>query len=102
MMTDISQRFVQALADLSQLKPLEVKQVEGTALNLGEFLEGPFQMEPVHLGANLPLDVRLVQQSIMQRIDVCTKVKTAACQVRLSIERSVEGNLHDPGFRAPS
>jgi hypothetical protein len=76
-MSDIAQGLVQPLADLSQLKSVEVKQVEGTALDLGEFFECSFQMHSIHLGSDLPFDVRVVQQSIMQRIDVCTKVKTA-------------------------
>jgi hypothetical protein len=101
-MSNVSQRLVQPLADLPQCKPLEVEQIERATLNLGQVFECSFQVRPVHLGSNFLLKVRMAQQSIMQRVDVCTNVKAATRQVRLSIQRSVKGNLNDPGLTIAS
>jgi hypothetical protein len=99
-MACVSKRLVQSLADFPQTQTFKVKQGERFSLDRGQLCKRFLQLRPIELRGNLAIQIGLSRQSIIQRIEICTGVKAAASQVRLSIQSAMESNLQDPIFHA--
>jgi hypothetical protein len=96
----IAERLPQPFADLSQFQSLEIEHFQSLPLQGRQILEGTLQLGDIESHLDLVFHIVLAYQSIIQGIDICTRIKSAARQVRLPVPGPAKRDLNDPSFAA--
>ena len=78
MVTDIADRLVKPFTYLSQFETLKIKQLERLTLHCSEIVKRRKQEGEINPQADFPLDVTSPCYSIVQRVNICTRVKASS------------------------